>query len=236
MTNMSAEQFAALDPETRAALNPLLEMIRRQREHYGLPPEPLTTPTFEEIRAWETQATIDLINNITQAHGGEANLTDPMRIWLESTIHNRHLADFAYYTITADCWDPDEEPGLVHNAWGLPEWPAQIGLPKWREMFERVGFWCNDDDCEVHAEEDVASGTLTVWRGSFSSHKRGLSWTLDRDRAAWFTQRGDMTGKGRRMRLWRCEVPAERQYAHLTNRSEDEVVADVRGLKIEAEG
>lgn len=229
----------ALDPERRKQVEELIEMIRQQREHYGLPPEPLTMPTREEQKAGDRANVQRLIQTLVEQHHHRNDLDDWFKTWYPAGIHDRLLPEFAYFTVTHECWEKTEEQDLIHNAWTLVEWPAQIGVRYWREMFARIGFWCNHDDrhdepCPTHPDPETAA-PLTVWRGSFAADKRGLSWTLDRERAEWFVRRGDMAQRGRTMRLWRCEVPADRQYGHFHNRREDEIVADVRGLRIESE-
>jgi hypothetical protein len=184
------------------------------------------------MKAWDAHAVEIFSAKIIEEHGGKKDLDDWGPVWLPSQIHDRELPGFTMLTVMADCWTEDEAKALVFDGWTLTEWPSQIGLRYWRTVFDKVGFVCNDEECEIHPEETQATVPLTCYRASFSSDKRGLSWTTDLERAEWFANRGDMTGKGRVMRIWQCEVPADRQYAHLCNRKESEVVADVRGLKV----
>lgn len=226
------------DPAERKAFKELADSIRTQREHYGLSLDSLEPPTLAEMKEGDRRNCERLIAETVLEHSGKRDLDEWLPIWYRSHIHDRLLPDFAYWTVMSDCWEIEEEHDLIHNSWSLVEWPAQMGIPRWRELFERAGFWCNhearnEEPCPHHPDPEKPSGTLTVYRGSFASDKRGLSWTLDRDRAEWFVARGDMAGRGRKMRLWRCEVPAERQYGHYVNRGENEIVADVRGLRVE---
>jgi hypothetical protein len=75
----------------------------------------------------------------------------------------------------------DELRSLILDVWQMAEWPVRsLGERTWLRMFKTAGFV---------SDTDAAAPTtpLTVWRGATQS--RGMSWTLDQDRARWFVQR-----------------------------------------------
>lgn len=244
MSNQVHEMLAQIaDPEQRKGLQKMVDHQIRTRAAYGYDtpegvfPEPLT---LAQMKAGEIRNAQALAERVVREHAGKRDLDDWFDVWHhERATHNRDLPEFAFLTIMANCWTDSEERHLAQCAWTLPEWPGQIGREHWLLLCNKVGFICTvvDDEggCPLHQDEFDQQGDgepITVWRGSFTGFKRGLSWTTDRDRAVWFARRGDMAGKGRTMHLWRCEVPPERVEAHYNTRSEHEIVADVRGLKI----
>lgn len=218
-------------PEMADQMTQLLDMIREQRRVLGLPPtEPPVPPTMQEWKEAEDAADDALTERVIVEHGDKNDLTDWMEVWYgrSEPSHKRNMPRFAILTSTFECWTPEAEAKMVHDIWTYVEWPGQEDSRHWRRLFERAGFECDDEDCDVDHTQPV-----TVYRGAFASHKRGLSWSLDEDRARWFAERGDMSGRGRKMRLYRCVVPADRVYGHHVGRGENEIVCDVRGLKIE---
>ena len=228
------------------------EMIEQMREHlaqqrslygYDTPSDEFPQPlTLEEMKAGELRNALKVIDRVIARHSGKQDLgpdqwTD---LWFHTgPVHDRDLPRFALTTLAANCWTYEGAREVVERAWTLPEWPGQYGRDNWLMAFARTDFICSEreagKDCLYHEDEWDFEGDgepLVLYRGSLTSTKRGLSWTLDLERAQWFAARGDMSGKGRQMSVWRCEVPRDRTLAHFGNRSEAEVVADVRGLRI----
>lgn len=236
---MSAVETAVkIAPETSA----LFEQIEMMRDHYGLSPTPEgqipVPPTFEEMRAGQDRNVDITIDEIVREHGGRNSAEDWRPYWYGGrSMHKRNMPRFMVLTSLAECWTPEAEADMVHSMWTVIEWPGQDAPHHWRRLFERAGFHCDEHEdggeCDLHPDGQPGTEPVEVFRGSFASHKRNLSWTTSRERAEWFAGRGDMAGKGRKMRVYRTVVPADRIYAHHTGRGEDEIVADVRGLKIE---
>lgn len=214
----------------------LLEHLRKQRIAYGLPPDPPKPLTLSEMKEGEARNAAAAITDAIYRYGGTRAGTDAHRVWLShNPVHDRDLPAFAHQTVAADCWAADEAEALAIIAWGQPEWPGQYPSRDWRALFTRVGEQvplplCSDEDCPIPHNQP-----LRIWRAAFVSEKRGLAWTTHRNTATWFATRGDMSGRGRTMRLWTTTVPAERVYAHITRRGESEVVCDVRGLPLDEE-
>lgn len=221
-----------LPPEARA----MLDNTRKMREMYGYPPDPPEPLTLEQMKAGEHRNAEHAIADALNRYGGTRAGQDANRLWFShNPVHDRDLPEFAYATIGTNCWAPEDAEALAIIAWSQPEWPGQHPAGFWRAIFTRVAEstplpLCSDDDCPLPHDQP-----LRVYRAAFSSAKRGLAWTTDRNTATWFAARGDMSGKRKRMRMWTTEVPADRVYAHITGRSESEIVCDVRGLRLTSE-
>lgn len=225
--------MTAMTAEIQAQLERHVDMIRQMRAHYGFPPEPAVPLTFEEMKEGEIRnaeaVTAAAIKEFGYTHAG----ADWHEVWRShGATSKRDLPWFAAQTILAGCWTAEQERDLVADAWTRPEWPGQMDAGVWRALFVRAGFMCDDEECETHPGGMPHDGPITVYRGSFVSAKRGLAWTTDRSKAEWFAGRGDMTSKGRAMKVWQVKVPAEKVLAHFSCRGESEVIADVRGLRI----
>ena len=85
---------------------------------------------------------------------------------------------------------------------------------------------------EDKAYFDSLPDEITVYRGINTkySEKRGLSWTIDKDRAIWFATR---TGKTENSKLYTSKVKKEDIYCYLSDRGESEVVVDIYHIGIE---
>ena len=71
--------------------------------------------------------------------------------------------------------------------------------------------------------------TLTVYRGVTSYNEKrvkGLSWTLDEEKAKWFAERFGENGK-----VYSAEIDKKDVYAYFGSRGESEVVVDPKGLR-----
>lgn len=214
----------------------LLEAVRRMRVAYGLDPEPLVPPTLDQMKAGEMHNAETLIEEALHDLGGTRKGKDPARRWYSKVTHDRDLPRFAITTVMADCWCPDAAEDLLTMAWGMPEWPGQYDRDLWLEAFWSLPGLPVCDQVDRHGVScPHVAGPVQVWRASFTGHKRGLAWTTDRDTALWFASRGDMAGRGRKMHLWTTTITPDRVLAHLNGRGENEVVADVTGLRIREE-
>lgn len=150
--------------------------------------------------------------------------------WQGGQTHKRDLPSFALHTITSGCWDEATAKALALDAWGLPEWPGQIGREEWDEIFHAVGGLplIADDD-----ETPIPDGPVQVWRGAYEDHRDGLSWTTDPETATWFAARANRPDEeDRRAQVWTTTVTPDRVYAYLNGRGEHEVVCAVEGLPI----
>lgn len=84
------------------------------------------------------------------------------------------------------------------------------------------------------AEQDALAAmpaTLTVWRGASDAAElsSGFSWTLDIEVAHWFACRYNQAGI-----VARAEVPKRQVWAYLASRGEEEIMAPVAAVVIQA--
>lgn len=115
---------------------------------------------------------------------------------------------------------------LVGPVWSSTEYPDRdLDHDTWRWLFDVAGFTVDGTPAVRPA------APLTLYRGAVAERRTDWSWTRDRAVAERFAAglRGRGTG-----RLWVCTVPPEHMLAVNTERGEDEVVVDTRGLLIEA--
>jgi hypothetical protein len=71
---------------------------------------------------------------------------------------------------------------LLPDAWTGPEFPARA-LPHWYwvDLFRRAGF-ISDTLIEIRE-------VTTIYRGAVRRWRKGMSWTVDLDKARWFAER-----------------------------------------------
>ncbi|MFJ8349725.1 hypothetical protein ACIQ9J_25855 [Streptomyces sp. NPDC094153] len=113
---------------------------------------------------------------------------------------------------------------LVGGVWSSAEFPdRQLDHDTWRWLFDAAGFTV---DGERAPRPD---SSMTLYRGSVPERRTDWSWSRDRAVAERFA--AGMRGRGQG-RLWVCEVPPAHMLAVNTERDEDEVVVDTRGLQI----
>ncbi len=115
---------------------------------------------------------------------------------------------------------------VLVEAWTIPEWPAShLTARVWVSIFREAGFVSDPPDLRPPSEP------LTVYRGATFGRRRGMSWTLDLDRARWFASRSSLlTGRPVGM-VFRSSIPPESVLAIMTGgRREAEVVVDPVGL------
>lgn len=113
---------------------------------------------------------------------------------------------------------------LVGPIWSSTEYPdRELDRDTWRWLFDVAGFTA-DGKPAVRPEKP-----LLLYRGSVPERRTDWSWTRDRAVAERFAEGPRGRGKGR---LWVCEVPPAHMLAVNTERDEDEIVVDTRGLEI----
>lgn len=117
---------------------------------------------------------------------------------------------------------------LVGSVWSSAERPDNdLDHDTWRWLFDVAGFTIDGKPADRPTE------SMTLFRGSVPERCTDWSWTRDIKVALKFAAgvRGRPPG-----RLWVATVPPSRMLAINTQRDEDEVVVDTRGLRIEAHG
>jgi hypothetical protein len=120
--------------------------------------------------------------------------------------------------------EADTVTALVGGIWSSAEFPDRyLDHGTWRWLFDVAGFTVDGKAAARPAEP------VTLYRGAVPERRTEWSWSRDRAVAERFAAglRGRGTG-----RLWVCEVPPESMLAVNTERDEDEVVVDTRGLQI----
>lgn len=171
---------------------------------------------------------------------------DPMHHFWDGPNHDRDLPTYALLIAEHalqiavvlpapfDLGMPkDALADLLSTAWTMPEWPVggdPYTAELWVRAFRAVGFVTTDDDHPAPPAEPI-----TLWRGAVPAHKRGLSWTADRQRAEWFRDRfppSEDGGPFKQARLYEVKVNPNRILARFTERGEDEWVIDPRRLTI----
>lgn len=78
---------------------------------------------------------------------------------------------------------PEEKSRLICEVWEEAEWPvAALGERRWLEMFKETGF--------VTTGPERPDSEALAYRGAPVDTKgRGMSWSVDRERAEWFATR-----------------------------------------------
>lgn len=71
--------------------------------------------------------------------------------------------------------------------------------------------------------------TLTIYRGVGTAHTKGLSYTLDYDRAVWFARRFPTVYKN--PHVVTCQVEKRHTLGYLSGRNEEEIVCDPKYLQ-----
>lgn len=113
---------------------------------------------------------------------------------------------------------------LVGPVWSSAEYPdRELDRDAWRWLFDAAGFTVDGKRADRPTEP------MTLYRGSVPERRTDWSWSRDIKVALKFAAgvRGRAPG-----RLWVCEVPPAHMLAVNTERDEDEVVVDTRGLNI----
>jgi len=124
------------------------------------------------------------------------------------------LSDAEYWEMLAELWVDTELPST--------------NRPLWRELFTSTRG--GREHLMSAAEHAVLNGLpphVTLFRGAALKFARGMAWTLDRDKAAWFARRFEHGA------IITATVPKCRVLACFLAREEDEVVIDSRRIRYE---
>jgi hypothetical protein len=217
-----------------------VEFARAWRKNAGYPPGD-TVPTLDEVKGYEMANAETTAAILLAEHAGARTLTSTVSTAFYGTalhpVNNRDLPDFVHALVIADCVAPEREREWITQGWTRPEFPClNLGVPKWLDLFGRVGF-ITDWDAEEHDGEapTVPTATTTLYRGvrltmhpaTNQAASRGLAWTDDVDRARWFATR---FGDGL---VVTADVTPRRVLARFIGRNESEWIVDTRRLRIE---
>ena len=124
--------------------------------------------------------------------------------------------------------DEDQIRKGVRDAWTMPEWPlATLGPDIWGMLFGRVlelGSEWLDDEANKRPSSELPEA-VTLWRGATHEHRAGMSWTSDRDKAAWFATRFTGT-RMQPAKLYEITAAPHMVFARFDHRGESEWVLD----------
>lgn len=129
---------------------------------------------------------------------------------------------------SADTVTAETVTALVGPVWSSAEFPdRQLDHETWRWLFDVAGFTVDGKPAVRPVEP------MLLYRGSVPERWTDWSWTRDRAVAGRFA--AGLRGRGAG-RVWVATVPPWRMLAINTERDEDEVVVDTRGLRIAEAG
>jgi hypothetical protein len=124
------------------------------------------------------------------------------------------------------CLTPEQLNRLLAEWWTDGGYPQGLGIRRLVRMFKTAGFVSADDEGHSLAPP---TAPLTVYRGAEPGNERGLSWSRDRDIAAWFADRIVKVMK-RPAGLWETTVPPRHVLGFFDDRNEQEVIVNPFGL------
>lgn len=138
-------------------------------------------------------------------------------------------------SLCTDLITPDDYAACLSHAWQMTEFPHQLRVSHLTRLLdglpEQVKMDVMDDEERVFLESLQRQNKLTVYRGIQSLGKtvtvRGLSWTLDFEKAEWFSTRWQDDKK--HPLVYSAEIPSSHIYAYFER--EKEVVVKPRHLK-----
>lgn len=112
---------------------------------------------------------------------------------------------------------------VIVGVWEMAAFPARaLGIGTWVDLFRSAGL-IN----EYGEEVGLPDNPIRAWRGAPWGQRRGMSWTLDLDRAAWFASRSTLWG--RPGEVFEVEIPPPAILAFnlgVEGRAEHEVIVD----------
>jgi len=112
---------------------------------------------------------------------------------------------------------------LLPSAWRYRPDHSRVPYEIWREMFLAARF------TKDFAIAKRPRHSVVAFRGATAELRQGIGWTLDIDQARYFSHSRHAPGAS----VWVCTIPADRMLARYVSESfENEVTADVRGLRI----
>ena len=125
-------------------------------------------------------------------------------------IENYRVSDEEYWELLGSIWGDSE------NIWqNLADWKRLL-----RSKRPKRWLFMEEEDRETLKN---LPARLKVYRGCIrGQNENGMSWTLDKDKARWFSNR--LRRKEWTARVLEKEVPKSRVFAYLSGRGESEVI------------
>lgn len=100
----------------------------------------------------------------------------------------------------------------VPEAWCDAEFPeSQLDADRWEELFDAAGYTVDGRLTQR------PTAPITLYRGAIADRSAGMSWTEDRDLAAWFSNRFTSVEPGH---VYETTVQPTRVLAHFTGTGE----------------
>lgn len=216
---LARERFAEyfkevpLDPELKMYLRRLGAKGWQCIQHplvYAVPYTPNTNNMYNKQLEWKKQML------------EEAKSSGNLRAWVFAHERPYRLDAFRRWPLPMTDQDYWETLGAIwsdsENIWQhLSQW--KIYLSSSRPGKE----WFMDEE-EREAFEKLPEN-LTIYRGYQKwRNKRGLSWTLNKDKAVWFSRRFVTRERRDKAAVDRRVVPKSSVFAYLTGRGEEEII------------
>jgi hypothetical protein len=121
----------------------------------------------------------------------------------------------------------DDRKAALLDTWVMAEWPEQaMPWQIWLHYFKQAGFISDNLNIEKPRQP------LTIYRGAVKHKRKGMSWTQDKELAAWFANRfNDDSSKGF---LYQAIIEPDYILAIITGvngrQGESEVIINPEGL------
>jgi hypothetical protein len=122
------------------------------------------------------------------------------RHWLDGKLDKELLGELLAAAYTDNEYPVNNTPGGVYAL---------------RSMFKDAEYLTDAPGIDLPGEN------ITAWRGCEPEYKLGLSWTRDREQAAWFAERWDKGGE-----VYETSVHPDAIMGYFLDRGEAEVVVD----------
>lgn len=221
------DEFDSLAKMMREALHPDLKPYVRESEFFG---EILHHPLVIQTHVIPGMANRTYTQKMKACDEALATGMWGSFVWL----HERPYRLNAFYLLKGRITDPTEYWNLLATIWSDSE-NIQECLDEWETVLFDTPF-INERDAMMDSDERKVLADLpevvTVYRGCRQEENEdGFSWTLDRDRAAWFARRwhGDQTGDPI---VLVGEIHKDEIVAYLDHRNEREIIAHFDNVKV----
>lgn len=122
-----------------------------------------------------------------------------------------------------------EYEDILRDAWVSTEFPHQMPIKRLTALFEQADLDKMMDDTEK-AKLLALPDEITIYRGlpDQRAKKKGLSWSVNRNKAMWFATRWN----SKKARLVTAKINKKNVYMYTDARKEEEVVVNPARLKI----
>ena len=214
------ESMMGEDPQNTSKLVPELQMHVYEHEFWGTV---LNAPLVQQMpfHSWKMANMMFEEKTKRVAQAIEAGDWGQVLLWYERPyrlgmleLYKRHMSHEEYREQLASWWIDAEQP---QNNYGTRKIVA---------LFKHAGFVMDSDIVDWEAMPTK----IPVYRGvHHKRHKRGVSWTLKKERARWFADRYHKPGSGH---VYMTVVDKREVLGWFEDRGESEIVIDPRNRVI----